>query len=187
MEHTFGEPLKLSICLSDRDEAKLKNFVTDLDSDYGELYFIVLEGDCIVVSIKCFTIYGWDKMWYWVASQRWPKFGFAIDWFHVNKYGQLEIFGSANGNMKECLSWITKHISPYGVLAVEDSRKLETLLSDYPFVESTDQILELRARTRHAVNRSINLESLTKRVIRSNCVELDTLSLPRKIIEYLKQ
>lgn len=189
IRNTFGEPLKHSICLSDEDEEKLKDFVSDLDGkDRASLQFIVLEGDCVLFTIERFITWRWDKVWNWHPPLSTIRIQFSISWFHISKYDEsLAIFGTTNGNMEICFRWIKQHVSPYGVLAVEDSDRLAKIIEYYPLDHLSDQFVELYSTMKKQLNRNINLESLTKRVIRGQCVDLDKLDLPRKIVDYLKQ
>lgn len=121
MGNTEGQQLKRTICLGEEAISKLKDFVTDLDSDDDgnydrELHFVVLEGDCVLVRIYRFNLWTWEAF----ESGFWDNLKFAIQWYHMYENGEFDSFSSEAMNMEDTLRWIQKHVSPEGDTAIED-------------------------------------------------------------------
>lgn len=175
MGNIRGQPLKLAICFNKEEKTNLEDFLNSFDMN-EEHHFVILEGDCILVRIFRLDTLNRDS------------FIFAIYWYHISENGHLKYCSSGPMNTEDCLWFFKKHISPYGVLTIEDSeKKFDEIISNSSFINRKNLVNEMRSSMKSGLNRNFKLESLAKKTVRDYCVELDTLPLPRRMIDYLKE
>lgn len=111
----------------------------------------------------------------------------------------MQYYQTHTMSMETCLLWIDERVSPNGMMAIEDYEKkaFDILKAHCDIVsyfvwfirkgESSDPLSEMRLAMKNMLISSCNLKSLSKRVIVSHCSNLNTLPLPRRIIDYLKE
>lgn len=103
----FYEARRHTISLDNCALKKVLNFVTAKEQNNDSLHFIVLEGDCVLVTINRLVRKGEPK--------------FKIQKFWINENGQISIVTSRRWKRAlACINEINRRVSAFGVPAIED-------------------------------------------------------------------
>lgn len=182
----------ISIRLTDGAREKLVNFILDSKDKAGtSLYYIVLEGNCVLMTITRWCYPSWEN-----------NACFVFYKYFVTNNGHLNYFQSSAQSVKESLCLIEKYISPDGVFAIEDVNKKsvnifmnifndKTVYINWRMLEGelvetlNPELNELRLAMMNELNHECSLQQLVKQTILIHCVKLDQLPLPRQMIDYL--
>lgn len=194
------------IRLTDGERIKLENWIQDLDGEEkSSLHYVVLEGDCVLITItRYFDFFSKGPLWNMLDTKPWDKLDFSVRKYFVCA-NEMKYFQTYSISFKKCLENLNRYVSPNGALALEDHthQALDIFMTAFDlktcflnrywipaggvFVSLNKPVPELRSAMVNMLNRDTRLQSLTKRVILSHCVELDNLPLPKQMVNYLKE
>lgn len=116
--------MALSMRLNEEAEARLKNFVINLDGKDGEsLQYIILEGDYVLIIITRHI----------EQDSIFSKLRFVVREYRSVGNGEFQCLRTCAMKIEQCLRWIKDNVSPDGARTIESSEKTvaDVLTSDW--------------------------------------------------------